>query len=220
MKKRGVTGLALAALCVLAAFAVSGCDREQNVTSAENKEEKDMESSPDKSSFIAGTDITGSDITEFYYTEENINYDAYYLRYRFYVEDDRYMFFYEERERVDDYGPATEEDTIAKVDREITEDEWKQFFDIISGGKVTARQESDEAGDSGPWTYLYWKGDKSEYQEYSFASYAKQKEFVTLCETLAAAADMMNTTGMRTLTKRSGILSKIRYFRHTGTSTM
>ena len=42
---------------------------------------------------IVGTDIAMDDIADFYYTEENINYDAYYQRYRFYVEDGKRLFF-------------------------------------------------------------------------------------------------------------------------------
>ena len=48
---------------------------------------------------IVGKDIKEYDINEFYYTKENINYDAYYLRYLFYVEDGKHMFFFEEREK-------------------------------------------------------------------------------------------------------------------------
>ena len=75
--------------------------------------------------YIVGTDIAMDDIADFYYTEENINYDAYYQRYRFYVEDGKHLFFNETRERKDDYGPCTEEDTTQKGTIELTDDQWQ-----------------------------------------------------------------------------------------------
>ena len=58
---------------------------------------------------ITNKRIPIEDITDFYYTYENINYNAFYQRYRFYVEDDKLMFFHETRERPNDYGWTTEE---------------------------------------------------------------------------------------------------------------
>ena len=124
------------------------------------------------------------DITDFYYTEENINYDAFYQRYRFYVEDGKYYFFHETRERKDDYGPCTEEDTTLTGTIELTEDQWSGFAGLVEGGKVRSREESADAGGSGPWLYLYWKDDKGKYQQFSFASYAKEKEFTEFCLSL------------------------------------
>ena len=72
---------------------------------------------------IVGTDIAFDDITDFYYTEENINYDAYYQRYRFYVEDGNHMFFHETRERKNEYGPCTEEDTVQIGTIELSDDQ-------------------------------------------------------------------------------------------------
>lgn len=134
---------------------------------------------------IVGEDIKENDIKEFYYTVENINYDAYYLRYLFYTENGKHMFFFEERERKNDYGPTTEEDTKAKAEFELMDDEWSEFFDVISGGEVRAREDNSESGSRGPWTYLYWSGDKDKYQQYSFESYGSKTEFESLCEALA-----------------------------------
>lgn len=134
---------------------------------------------------IVGSDITEDDINDFYYTIENINYDAYYLRYRFYNEDGKHMFFFEERKRPDDYGPATEEDTTATAGFELSDEEWSKFFDIISGGKIQARKDDPEDGGRGPWTYLYWKGDKDTYQKYSFRSQSSRSAFEELCGSLA-----------------------------------
>lgn len=134
---------------------------------------------------IVGKDIKENDINEFYYTKENINYDAYYLRYLFYVKDGKRMFFFEERERKGDYGPTSEADVKAKAEFELSDDEWSEFISIINGGEVKAREENIETGGSGPWTFLYWSGDKGKYQEYSFESYGARVGFESFCEELA-----------------------------------
>ena len=131
--------------------------------------------------FTVGRDIQMEDITDFYYTEENINYDAFYQRYRFYVEDGKHMFFHETRERKDDYGPCTEEDTILIGTIELTDDQWSEFYDLVSGGTVKAREESITDGGDGPWLYLYWTDDKSEIQQFSFESYGREKQFEEFC---------------------------------------
>ena len=73
----------------------------------------------------------------------------------------------------------------AKAEFELTDDEWSDFFEIIKGGEVKAREDNIETGGSGPWTYLYWSGDKGKYQQYSFESYGSQKTFESFCESLA-----------------------------------
>ncbi|MBR4758567.1 MAG: hypothetical protein IK078_00265 [Lachnospiraceae bacterium] len=133
-----------------------------------------------------GKDIQKEDITDFYYTVENINYDAFYQRYRFYVEDGKYFFFHETRERKNDYGPCTENDTTKTGTVELTEDQWSGFYELVKGGAVKAREESSDSGGTGPWLYLYWTNDKAKYQQFSFASYATEEKFVKFCEALAA----------------------------------
>ncbi len=135
---------------------------------------------------VVGEDIQIGDITEFYYTYENINYNAFYQRYRFYTEDGKHMFFHETRERKDDYGPATEEDTTLTGTAELTDEQWSEFFRAVSGGEVRKRTDSAESGSRGPWMYIYWNGDQSKYQKYSFPSYAEQKAFEEFCASLAA----------------------------------
>ncbi len=131
-----------------------------------------------------GKDIQMEDITDFYYTEENINYGAYYQRYRFYVEEGKHMFFHETRERKDDYGPCTEEDTTKIGTLELTDDQWSQFYDFVNGGIVTAREDSADAGGTGPWLYLYWTNDKGVYQQFSFESYDTEARFEDFCISL------------------------------------
>ena len=134
---------------------------------------------------IVGTDITYDEITDFYYTEENINYDAYYQRYRFYVEDGKHLFFHETRERKNEYGPCTEKDTVQTGTIELSYDQWSEFTDLVKGGTVTAREDSAESGGTGPWLYLYWTNDKSKYQQFAFESYGTEAKFKEFCLTLA-----------------------------------
>ncbi len=134
---------------------------------------------------IVGKDIMSDDITDFYFTEENINYNACYQRYRFYMEDGKHFFFHETRERKNDYGPCTEEDTTRTGTIELSDEQWSQFYSLVEGGIVKVRGESDEAGDTGPWLYLYWTNDKSKYQKFTFASYAEGQSFVEYCISLA-----------------------------------
>lgn len=138
---------------------------------------------------IVGTDIAFDDITDFYYTEEKINYDAFYQRYRFYVEDGKHLFFHETRERKNDYGPCTEEDTVQSGTLELSDDQWSEFTKLVKGGTVTAREDSADSGGSGPWLYLYWTDDKSKYQQFSFESYGTEAKFEEFCLTLAPKKD-------------------------------
>ncbi|MBR6257547.1 MAG: hypothetical protein IKR23_09230 [Lachnospiraceae bacterium] len=137
---------------------------------------------------VVGKAIQMSDIKEFYYTVENINYDAFYQRYKFYAEDGKYYFFHETRERKDDYGPTTEEDATARGTLELSDKEWEDFYDLILDGEVRERADNADSGDSGPWYYLYWKGDKDKYQEFSFASKKQADKFVDYCVELAEKA--------------------------------
>ena len=176
MKKQYFKKIATVAAVIACCMLTAACSE---------KEDPEVIRSEIKSSKVVGEGIKSEDINEFYYTEENINYDAYFLRYKFYSEDGKHFFFYEERHREDDYGPCTEEDTTGKCEYELTDDEWNEFFDIISEGKVEKRVDNAESGSTGPWLYLYWTGDKSKYQVYSFLNYGRQVKFVEYCESLA-----------------------------------
>ena len=182
LKKTFLSIIVGALFCVM----LTGCSAEESSAEESIKpvEEEDTQVRLFSGAKNVGKDITSDDITDFYYTEENINYDAYYQRYRFYVEDGKHMYFHETRERKDDYGPCTEEDTTLTGTVALTDDQWKEFYELVTGGTVKAREESADAGDSGPWLYMYWKGDKSKYQEFSFESYGKEKSFVDFCLSL------------------------------------
>ena len=130
-----------------------------------------------------GKKISVEDITEFYYTEASSTNPPNYQRYRFYVDNGKYMFYREKREG--NSFPLTEKDISSTDTKELSEQEWSAFCNCITGGKVSRRTENTESGNSGPWTYLYWKGDRSKYQEYEFESPEKAAEFEELCKELS-----------------------------------
>ncbi len=130
-----------------------------------------------------GKKISVEDITEFYYTEASSTNPPNYQRYRFYVDNGKYMFYREKREG--NSFPLTEKDISSTDTKELTEQEWSAFCNCIIGGKVSKRTENTESGNSGPWTYLYWKGDRSKYQEYEFESPEKAAEFEEMCKELS-----------------------------------
>ena len=136
---------------------------------------------------ITNRKIPLDDVTEFYYTVENINYNAFYQRYRFYTEDGRYMFHHETRERPGKYGPTAEDDITNSGTFELTAEEWKEFLTFLKDGTVSARKDSGESGGSGPWTFIYWKNDKGKYQVFDFSSYDTKANFEEFCSSLAQA---------------------------------
>lgn len=156
---------------------------EQNAAAAEDAELADIM----KIAEITDRAIPVGDVTDFYYTYENINYNAFYQRYRFYVEDGKYMFHHETRERPGDYGWTTEEDITAEGTYELSEADWMRVMALLQNGKVSERNDDDVVdGDDGPWTFIYWKGDKDTIQVFNFASYGDRSAFVKFCEELAA----------------------------------
>lgn len=134
---------------------------------------------------ITNMKIPIGDITDFYYTYENINYNAFYQRYRFYTEDGKYMFHHETREKPGDYGWTTEKDITAAGTIELSSEEWMNVCALLKNGTVSKRKDSADSGYSGPWTYIYWKKDRSRYQVYEFASYGERTAFEEFCAALA-----------------------------------
>ncbi|MBE6016530.1 MAG: hypothetical protein E7233_02820 [Lachnospiraceae bacterium] len=151
-----------AALLMLALISMPGCMMKRELT--------------------VGKDIKPSDITEFYYTIDASTFPPHYQRYRFYIENGKYYFYHETREG--SRWPLTEDDATVKGTVELTESGWSNFLDYINAGTVTARKDSAESGDSGPWLFIYWKNDRSKYQVFEFESYEKQKTFEIFCEDL------------------------------------
>ncbi len=134
---------------------------------------------------VTNKKIPVEDITEFYYTRENINFDAFYQRYRFYKENGRYMFFHETREKPGEYGPTTEEDATYTGTLELSEDEWRSFLEFLKDGTVSVKNDSGESGSSGPWTFIYWKNDKGKYRKFDFPSYDASCKFEDFCSALS-----------------------------------
>ncbi len=134
---------------------------------------------------ITNRKIPSGDVKEFYYTVENINYDAFYQRYRFYKEDGKLMFQHETREKPGAYGPATENDVTDSGTLELSNAEWKAFLAYLKDGTVSARKDSAESGGSGPWTFIYWKNDKGKYQVFEFSNSEVKAQFVAYCAALA-----------------------------------
>ena len=162
-------------LCALACMAFCGCNPGE-----------DSDVKLFKKEFTVGKDIERHNILDFYYTYENINYDAFYQRYRIYKsKDGQHFFFHETRERKNDYGPTTPADTTKSETIEMTDEQWNKFYELVCDGTVRERVETADSGDSGPWYYLYWEKDKEKYREYTFPSYAAEKAFIAFCESLA-----------------------------------
>ena len=132
---------------------------------------------------IVGKNIRKEDISDFYFTYDASTDPPYFQRYRFFTENGRYYFYHEKREG--DHWPLVESDVTFSGKKELNEEEWDRFFELLKDGKVEKRQEHLESGGRGPWLFLYWKKDRSKYQEFSFASYEKQLEFEGFCKELA-----------------------------------
>ena len=131
----------------------------------------------------AGKDFPLDDVTEFWYTVSTSTDPPHYQRYRFYTEDGKRLFYHEAREGGG--WPQAEKDITASGTVTLTAEQWQQFLDCIEGGTVIKREESLDDGDDGPWLYLYWKGDRSKYQQYSFPSYGDLLAFEEFCASLA-----------------------------------
>ena len=149
-------------LCVAALFSLAACGRER----------------------VLWKDISTGDFTEFYYTVSSSTYPPEFQRYHFYLEDGEVYFYHETREG--DHWPLTEADVTVSGTLKLSDEQKAAFFASLEGGTVRARDERNESGGSGPWFYLYWKGDKAKYQEFSFADYGAESKFLELCLELKA----------------------------------
>ena len=129
-----------------------------------------------------GKDISIGDVTDFYYTYSTSTNPPEFQRYRFYLKEGKPTFYHEKREG--NRWPLTEQDVTVSGGRQLSEQEWVEFFDALKGGTVRNREEHTESGGSGPWLFLYWKGDRSKCQEFSFANYGARQAFESLCSRL------------------------------------
>ena len=135
---------------------------------------------------INGVSISKGDITDFSYTYDWVGYHPLYQRYRFYVEDGAYLFYHETRTIEDDYGWAAEADITASGTIALTIYDWTAFLSYLTDGSAAEPEESLEDGDSGPWTYLYYRSaDGIERKEFRFASPDGRLAFEEYCHSLA-----------------------------------
>ena len=144
---------------------------------------------PEADGFIYASGAKADGLYEFYYTYENINYNAEYLRYLFYIEDNVPYFYYEKRERPNDYGPATEEDITAQGTVELNEEQWSTFAAFIEEGSYGPKKDSAVSGDRGPWTYIYFQKNPKKQLEFEFASWEKLAEFESFCAEMAGLTE-------------------------------
>ncbi len=131
---------------------------------------------------IVGKGIRNSDITEFWYTYSTSTNPPHFQRYRFYIDDGVWMFYHERREG--NHWPLRESDITVSGEKELSKKQLEMLFSLLEWGTVQKRGKSTASGGSGPWLYLYWKNDKSKYQEFSFASHSNRLEFESFCEKL------------------------------------
>ena len=131
-----------------------------------------------------GKNISNDDIQEFYYTYSTSTFPPEYQRYHFYKENGNLYFYHDYRSG--ETFPLTEKDTKQSGKILLDQDTAKQFYALLENGVVEKRKERLESGSAGPWLYLYWENDKGKYQEFSFESYTKLKEFEEFCKALKA----------------------------------
>ena len=134
---------------------------------------------------IVGRDVVIGDVMDFYYTVDASTAPPHYQRYRFFADDGRHVFYHETREGGG--WPQTEKDITVSGTRQLGDAEWKEFFGLLEGGTVRDREEHLDDGDVGPWMFLYWKGDNSTCQEFSFARPDALFAFEDFCERLKNA---------------------------------
>lgn len=131
---------------------------------------------------MVGKEIAPDDITEFFYTFSSSAYPPVYQRYRFYTENGKYIFYHEKREGKT--WPLKESDITYSVSVHLSAEEWSEFLELLNGGKAKKREEAVGAGNLSPALFLYWNGDRSKYQEFSFASLNVQQKFEEFCAAL------------------------------------
>ena len=132
--------------------------------------------------YTLGKNVKYEDITEVYFTRSSSTNPPYYQRYRIFYENGKCIFYHEKREG--DRFPLTEEDITDSGKKELNEAQKTALFDCLKGGRLKKKTETADSGGDGPWVYVYWKGDRSKYREFSFTSYAEQAEFEALCRKL------------------------------------
>jgi len=131
---------------------------------------------------VVGRDVTEDSFKEFYYTYSTTVNPPEFQRYRFYMEDGKPMFYHEKREGNKVF--LTEEDIMVYGTMELSEEEFKSFWNYMCNGTVRNREENTSTGGKGPWLYMYWDGDKDKCQQFSFNEDGMELEFEEFCISL------------------------------------
>jgi hypothetical protein len=135
-----------------------------------------------KRELVVGRNLDPSRITEFRYTLDMGTYPPLWHIYRFYKEDGKNWFYHETREG--DRAPLTEEDVVLSGTAELTAGEWEEFCVLMEGGVVRKKEGSDDDGDEGSLSDLYWDGDQSLYRTFSFVNQDGELAFREFCMAL------------------------------------
>lgn len=128
---------------------------------------------------VVSENLSENMITEFYWTYSSSTYPPEYQRFHVFMKDGKTKFHYEKREG--ETWPLSGKDVTESGTFVMSKAQQQEFFNLIKGGTVTARDDDISSGDSGPWTYLYWKNDKGQYQVYTFPSAKAAKDFEDWC---------------------------------------
>lgn len=131
---------------------------------------------------LVGTDVPLEQTTEFYWTYATSTFPPTYQRYHFYSDANGWLFYHERREG--ERFPLTEEDVVASGTLRLSDKDRANLFAALTDGTVRAREDAPTSGGSGPWTYLYWTGDRTVYQAFEFASRDRADAFQALCNAL------------------------------------
>ena len=167
-----------AALCLSVGFLLCGCAALKIPSDSFSEDSETIV-------FADGKKIKSERFSEFYYTEENINFNAFYQRYRFFTEDGKKMFFHEQRKVENGYGPAGEKDRTAMGQKELSEEEWLSFVGYLKQGTLRKRRDSAESGSTGPWMYLYCQNEDPAGLVFQFSSGGDCLKFEAFCAELA-----------------------------------
>lgn len=132
-----------------------------------------------KNAYVVGEDVLEQEFTEFYFTRSGSTFPPYYQRFRFFAEDGKHYMYHEKREG--DTWPLTEKHITVSGTIELSDEQWQTFWNYIKGGTVQSRVENLEDGGDGPWMYLYWLRDPSDFQEFRFDDYNKVLGFEDFC---------------------------------------
>ena len=135
-----------------------------------------------KRELVVGRSLDPAKITEFWYTYDAGTNPPVWQRYRFYTENGTRWFYHESRQG--DHWPLTEADITGSGTAQLSGEEWEQLCAFMEGGVVRKREDADADGSAGPWLYLYWDGDQSMYQAFTFANAEGLSRFEEFCAAL------------------------------------